>query len=53
MKEIIPSEVAEMYQKQFKEVLVDEYQDTNNVQETILTVVSERKIQAICLWSET
>ena len=41
-EEIVPSEVAEMYQKQFKEILVDEYQDINNVQETILTVVSRK-----------
>lgn len=40
--EILPSEVAKFYQHQFKEILVDEYQDINNVQETILTVVSRK-----------
>ncbi|MBS4193620.1 helicase-exonuclease AddAB subunit AddA [Lederbergia citri] len=39
-KGIIPSEIAISYQKQFKEVLVDEYQDTNMVQETIIKLVS-------------
>ena len=34
------SEVAESYQKKFTEVLVDEYQDINHVQETILSLVS-------------
>jgi ATP-dependent helicase/nuclease subunit A len=36
-----PSEVALAYRKHFKEVLVDEYQDTNMVQETILKQVSK------------
>ncbi|MBA5790923.1 UvrD-helicase domain-containing protein, partial [Escherichia coli] len=31
---------AQNYQKQFKEVLIDEYQDTNMVQETILRLVT-------------
>ncbi|WP_010650055.1 helicase-exonuclease AddAB subunit AddA [Oceanobacillus massiliensis] len=39
---IIPSTVAIQFQKQFSEVLVDEYQDTNLVQETILTLISDR-----------
>ncbi|MDG5473441.1 helicase-exonuclease AddAB subunit AddA [Jeotgalibacillus sp. ET6] len=34
-----PSEAARHYQQKFKEVLVDEYQDTNMVQETILQLV--------------
>ncbi|PPA72374.1 helicase-exonuclease AddAB subunit AddA [Jeotgalibacillus proteolyticus] len=34
-----PSEAARHYQRKFKEVLVDEYQDTNMVQETILQLV--------------
>lgn len=34
-----PSAVAEDYRKQFKEVLVDEYQDVNLLQETILQLV--------------
>ena len=35
-----PSEVALQYRKQFKEVLVDEYQDVNLVQEAILKLVT-------------
>ena len=37
---IMPSAVAEEYQERFAEVMVDEYQDSNLVQETILTSVS-------------
>lgn len=37
--EIVASDVAKMYQQRFKEVLVDEYQDTNRLQETILQLV--------------
>ena len=40
---IIPSDIAHYYKNQFKEILVDEYQDINNVQETILSVVSDRE----------
>lgn len=39
--ELIPSEVALNYQATFSEVLVDEYQDTNFVQETIVQLVSK------------
>lgn len=38
---LVPSPVALEYRKKFKEVLVDEYQDTNMVQETILQLVTE------------
>ena len=38
-----PSEVAENYQKRFEEVLIDEYQDSNDVQEAILTSVSRKE----------
>ena len=38
--EIQPSVAANNYRRQFKEVLVDEYQDTNMVQETILKLVT-------------
>ncbi|RDI47819.1 helicase-exonuclease AddAB subunit AddA [Falsibacillus pallidus] len=38
-----PSEAAKSYRSQFKEVLVDEYQDTNMVQETILQLVSAER----------
>ncbi|RKQ31304.1 helicase-exonuclease AddAB subunit AddA [Oceanobacillus halophilus] len=41
-KEIIPSSVAIQFQNQFSEVLVDEYQDTNLVQETILSLISDQ-----------
>lgn len=36
----MPSKVAEEYQKQFYEIMIDEYQDSNLIQETILTSVS-------------
>ncbi|WP_010631337.1 helicase-exonuclease AddAB subunit AddA [Sporolactobacillus vineae] len=36
-----PSAVALQYQKRFAEVLVDEYQDTNRVQEAILKLVKK------------
>ena len=36
-----PSRVALAYRNQFQEVLVDEYQDVNSVQETILNLVSK------------
>lgn len=38
---LVPSEAALSYRQQFEEVLVDEYQDTNRVQEAILTLVSQ------------
>ena len=49
--EIQPSVAANNYRRQFKEVLVDEYQDTNMVQETILKLVTaEGSMMGICLW---
>src|SRR5699024_5539456 len=36
------SHVAIAYKQQFKEILVDEYQDINIVQETILSMVSDQ-----------
>ena len=39
---IIPSKVAEHFREFFDEVLVDEYQDSNNVQETIIDLVSRK-----------
>lgn len=42
---IIPSKVAEHFMKFFDEVLVDEYQDSNNVQETIIDLVSRRRFE--------
>ena len=42
-KNIIPSKVAENFKEYFDEVLVDEYQDSNNVQETIISLVSRKE----------
>lgn len=42
---IVPSKVAEHFMEFFDEVLVDEYQDSNNVQETIIDLVSRRKLK--------
>lgn len=36
----MPSKVAEEYQQQYQEVMIDEYQDSNLIQEAILTSVS-------------
>ncbi|MFD1017793.1 helicase-exonuclease AddAB subunit AddA [Thalassobacillus hwangdonensis] len=38
---ILPSTVAEEFQQKFTEVLVDEYQDTNHVQETLLKLLTD------------
>lgn len=38
--EIIPTEVALKYRSQFEEIYIDEYQDTNLTQETILNVIA-------------
>ena len=38
--ELVPSAVSGEYQDRFDEVMIDEYQDSNLVQETILTSVS-------------
>lgn len=40
------SEAALAYQKRFKEILVDEYQDTNRVQETIIQLVTNSEEQS-------
>lgn len=37
---VLPSEAALAYQQQFDEVLLDEYQDTNTVQEQIVQLIS-------------
>lgn len=37
---LVSSDVAEEYQEQFEEVMIDEYQDSNLIQERILTSVS-------------
>ena len=41
-EKIIPSPVAESFREYFDEVLVDEYQDSNNVQEAIIELVSRK-----------
>ncbi|MBC5624113.1 helicase-exonuclease AddAB subunit AddA [Clostridium sp. NSJ-49] len=41
---VIPSQVAEHFREYFDEVLVDEYQDSNNVQETIIDLVSRKNL---------
>ncbi|MFN2747042.1 MULTISPECIES: helicase-exonuclease AddAB subunit AddA [Bacillus] len=41
--ETVPSEAAKHYRHQFHEVLVDEYQDTNLVQEAILKLVAKEE----------
>ena len=39
-KDYIPTDVAKLYKDKFKEILIDEYQDSNLVQEYILNSVS-------------
>ena len=39
-EERVPSDVAGEYQRQFYEIMIDEYQDSNLIQEAILTSVS-------------
>ncbi|MGL5379398.1 helicase-exonuclease AddAB subunit AddA [Clostridium sp.] len=41
---IHPSSVAKEFREYFDEVLVDEYQDSNNVQETIIDLVSRKSL---------
>lgn len=41
-----PTSVAEAYREQFAEILVDEYQDSNEVQETILGSICKREPDA-------
>ena len=36
----VPSKIAQEYQNQFHEVMIDEYQDSNLIQEAILNSVS-------------
>lgn len=36
----VPSDVAREYRQQFREIMIDEYQDSNLIQETILTSIS-------------
>ncbi len=39
----VPSQVAKDYRNHFSEVMVDEYQDSNDVQETLLSAVSKQE----------
>ncbi len=39
--ELIPSPIAKAYQGKFAEIMIDEYQDSNLIQEAILTSVSK------------
>ncbi|MCU6707665.1 helicase-exonuclease AddAB subunit AddA [Paenibacillus sp. J5C_2022] len=39
---LVPSEAALSYREQFDEVLLDEYQDTNLVQESIVTLIARQ-----------
>ncbi|HHV60511.1 MAG TPA: helicase-exonuclease AddAB subunit AddA [Clostridiaceae bacterium] len=38
---ITPSETAKRYREYYEEILVDEYQDSNNIQELILNMISD------------
>lgn len=40
--EVTPSKVAREFKEKFVEVLVDEYQDSSNIQETIINMVSRK-----------
>ena len=40
--QVIPSETAAQYKKKYTEVLVDEYQDSNEVQEVLISMVSRK-----------
>lgn len=42
--EVYASSVAQKFREKFEEVLVDEYQDSNNVQETIMSMVSRKDL---------
>ncbi|MED1645611.1 helicase-exonuclease AddAB subunit AddA [Brevibacillus agri] len=46
--EAVPSPISEQLREQFAEVLVDEYQDINLVQETILRMVSRDGTNGAC-----
>jgi len=40
---IIPTDVAKEYREKFEEILIDEYQDSNYIQEYILTTISRQQ----------
>lgn len=39
---LVPSQIAKNYQNRYREVMIDEYQDSNYVQEALLTSVSKQ-----------
>ena len=41
---LVPSAIAEEYQQQFLEIMIDEYQDSNLIQETILNSISTCRV---------
>ncbi len=43
---IVPSEAALEYRKYFEEIFIDEYQDSNEVQEVIMNMISKKDIRA-------
>ncbi len=40
---IIPTQIAKQYRERFEEIYIDEYQDSNLVQEVILSVISRKE----------
>lgn len=40
--DIVPSKIALDYRKKFEEILIDEYQDSNEVQEVIMNAISRK-----------
>lgn len=39
-----PSAVAQEYQRQFKEIYIDEYQDSNDVQEELVRAIEKKNV---------
>lgn len=44
--EMVPSEAADELSRQFEEILVDEYQDSNDVQEALINSISRERLGA-------
>ncbi|KYH34216.1 ATP-dependent helicase/nuclease subunit A [Clostridium tepidiprofundi DSM 19306] len=44
MGRYVPSEVAEKLRNKYEEILIDEYQDSNMIQEEILNIISKERI---------
>ncbi|WP_035289648.1 helicase-exonuclease AddAB subunit AddA [Clostridium sp. KNHs214] len=42
-EKVVPSEIALELRKSYEEILVDEYQDTNTIQETIINIISRKE----------